>query len=548
MFFFILILSIVIMLLNFVASVYFELYLISLLPLLLGAFLVLVLLRKNKTTNIKEKNVKGLLLGEGVDIENPEELKKVSVTLDDEALNLGSLFIGGPGSGKSVAACLLKQYFSLNREGCGYAYFEGKGDFDIYQMDVEAAGNPDYFFSSELESSDTINLLDSRASTVVDYLTRVLVGTSSEYYGAAQSSVLRKVIPFIKAFNLPANLMDLWAILTVDDAQYYMLSRAETEGVDPDIIAAAKQYFDQDKDERLKVIDGLLNKLYPFVSGVLKDRVNAYEPTLNLAKAVSEGKRIYFHMPLSEDAKVVATIITEQFGVIATNRQLDTQSERKAFPLNFDDWGAFFYGNFGAITARCRSAKMPISFFFQSRAQTDKVESGGIFTTEITDNIGALIALRINGIDTSKWMADQFGTYDSSALSRSNSTVSEGDQLSTVDKPRVKPEAFKNLNKGEAYINVFLTGDKGVMQNKKYKVRFPLPQTLHDKPTDWPQMPEGKNNSDCEGLNLWNTFMNEDNLKELKKQVVDEALEETVSDDDLDEITSDENEQEEEYI
>ena len=145
-------------------------------------------------------------------------------------------------------------------------------------------------------------------------------------------------------------------------------------------------------------------------------------------------------------------------------------------------------------------------------------------------------------------MADQFGTYDSSALSRSNSTVSEGDQLSTVDKPRVKPEAFKNLNKGEAYINVFLTGDKGVMQNKKYKVRFPLPQTLHDRPTDWPQMPEGKNNSDCEGLNLWNTFMNEDNLNELKKQVFNEALGETVSDDDLDEITSDENEQEEEYI
>ena len=42
--------------------------------------------------------------------------------------------------------------------------------------------------------------------------------------------------------------------------------------------------------------------------------------------------------------------------------------------------------------------------------------------------------------------------------------------------------------------------------------------------------------------------MNEDNLNELKKQVFNEALGETVSDDDLDEITSDENEQEEEYI
>jgi hypothetical protein len=536
--------SIALMIVNLVFSITFSLYLVSFVSLFLGAFFVFLLFKKMKTVTIQEKDVKGLLLGQGVDIDNPEELKNVTVTLDDEALNLGALFIGGPGSGKSVAACLLKQYFTLQRKGCGYAYFEGKGDFDIYQMDVVAAGQPDYFFSSELPSSDSINLLDAPASSVVDYLTRVLVGTSSEYYGAAQSSVLRKVIPFIKSFDSPANLMDLWAILTVDDAQFYMLARAEKEGVDPDIISTAKQYFSQDKDERLKVIDGLLNKLYPFVSGVLKDRVNAYEPTLNLSQAVTEGKRIYFHMPLSEDAKVVATILTEQFGVIATKRQLDTQSERKPYPLNFDDWGAFFYGNFGAITARCRSAKMPISFFFQSRAQTDKVESGGAFTTEITDNIGTLIALRINGPDTSKWMSEQFGTYEGSALSRSNSTNSDGDQLTLTEKPRVKPEAFKDLNKGEAYINVFLTAKGGIMQNKRYKVRFPLPQDLHEKPNDWPQLPTGKNNNDCDGLNLWRDFMNETTLKELKKQVIEEAL----SDNEIEEVVEIEDEEIEEYI
>ena len=55
----------------------------------------------------------------------------------------------------------------------------------------------------------------------------------------------------------------------------------------PDIVATCEQYFQEDEEDRLNKIDGLLNKLHPFVSGPISRKINAYEPTLNISDAVA---------------------------------------------------------------------------------------------------------------------------------------------------------------------------------------------------------------------------------------------------------------------
>lgn len=481
-------------------------------------------------TEIDEQSITGFSIGRGLDLSDPSEPKQVSIILDDAALDLGALFMGSPGSGKSVAASALKQYFTISRPNSGYAFFEGKGDFDIYQSDVAAGSKPDFFFSSELDSSDTINLISGNDSNVIDYLSKVLVGSESEYYGAAQTSAIRKTIPLLMSLDIPVNLKDFWALLTDDNAALYLINKAEENEVDSDIIEIARTYFgfnlDEPKDfsshkkERLKVIDGLLNKLYPFVSGKLAERLNDYNPTLNLNDAIQNNKKLYFHLPLSETAVSIATIITEQFGAIAKYRQLETNSEFNIFPLMFDDWGAFFYDNFLPITARCRSAKMPIYFYFQSRGQTDDVKTGGIFTTEITDNIGAFISLRINGIDSSKWVSSQFGEYESYSLSKSENNHSSGQNVQAIDKPKVRPEELRDLNKGEAFINIFVSGAGGAMSARSYKGRFPLPKQIDEKPKSWPVVAL---NDKGEGLDLWGKFMKKENVNDLKNQIINDA-------------------------
>lgn len=466
--------------------------------------------------------VDGWKIEEAAEISDPENPVIAPAVLDIKSLNLGMLVIGGPGAGKSMMAMAVQEFNKQYRPDNGSAYFEGKGDFDIYQTYLYSSGAPDYFFSSELEHSDTINVMAAPTETVIDMFSRVFVDSTNGYYEASQKKAIRSTVPLLKAFGTPVILPDLWTLLTNSQAARDTLAKAKEAEIDSDIIAAAEQYFAEDEEVRLKNIDGLLNKLHPFVMGGISKRINAYEPTLDIPQAVRDGKRIYFHLPLTDMALAVATMITEVFGVVAKDRQLYEFNNRAAFPLYFDDWGKFFYSNFGAITARCRSAVMPISFFFQSRGQTDSVELGGVFTTEITDNIGAIWALRINGYETSKWLAEQFGTYESANVSFRSGDDNE--MVGTQEKPRVRADALRDLNAGEAYGMIFATKDGGKMINRRYKLRFPMPNKNFEAPSYWPEIAAGAANDDAEGLHLWRDYKDAEATAARKKDAVAAAL------------------------
>jgi len=479
---------------------------------------------KPEVFDVKE----GWTIQEAAEITDPENPVIAPATLDIKSLDLGMLMIGGPGAGKSMAAMAIQEFNSQYRPNNGSGYFEGKGDFDIYQTYVAATGEPDYFFSSELEHSDTINVMDAPTETIIDMFSRVFVDSTNGYYEASQKKAIRSTIPLLKLFNTPVVLPDLWTLLTNAQAARDLIAKAKELDLDRDIIAGAEQYFSEDEEDRLNNIDGLLNKMHPFVTGAISKRINAYEPTLDIAQAVKDGKRIYFHLPLTDMALAVATMITEIFGVVAKDRQLYQFKNREAYPLYFDDWGKFFYSNFGPITARCRSARMPISFFFQSRGQTDAVELGQVFTVEITDNIGAIWALRINGWETAKWLAEQFGTYESASISFR--TADDNEMVGTQEKPRVRADALRDLNAGEAYGMIFATKDGGKMTNKRYKLRFPMPGQNNPAPEYWPAIAAGVANDDAEGLQLWRDYKDAEATAQRKKEAVATAIEDIEAD------------------
>lgn len=468
------------------------------------------------------RNVQGFELGAGIDLENPDNPEKVqNVVLEDKALNLGFLAIGGPGSGKTVAAIGLLRYFTNVRKE-GWAYFEGKGDKDIYQQCMACGAKPHKFFSSELPHSDTVNVVAGPVENVIDRLTQVLIVSESDYYRNAQRAALRAVLPLLDAIGLPFTLRDLYVAFNQTEASHYCLNLAREKGVAADVIKVASDFFNMDEDQRRNDINGLMTRMQLFVTGRITDRLNAYEPTLDLERATYENLRVYLHMPYTHMAKDIAILLTEQVGVIAKNRQL-YESMRTPWPLMFDDWGAFFYPNIGAITARCRSAKMPVSYLFQSKGQTDRVESGGHFTTEVTDNIGGMFVLRVNGTESAKWAAEQFGQYETTEFNASENSKFSGQSLSTREKPRLRGDELKDLDSGEAYISCIISGEKGASWNKRYRARFPLPDFSTAADFDWPVIEGQRPNDDCEGLQLWRDFMNADRLKKLKQDIVEQA-------------------------
>lgn len=475
-----------------------------------------------KKTDESIKNVEGLDLGQGVDIEDPDLPVKTRVVLEHKALELGFLAIGGPGSGKSIGALVVLQFFSQVRK-IGWVYWEGKGDKDIYQKACASGSRPDKFFSSELKGTDTTNVVSGPTEAVVEALTQTLITSESDYYRNAQREALRAVVPLLKAIGKPIILRDIYVALKVEEAAHYAIQLAEKSKVAPEVIEVARQFFEKDAAARANDINGLLTKMSLFVTGDIAERLNDYTPSLDLVEAAANGLKVYMHLPYSALSKDIAIMFTEQIGVIAKHRQL-YDDERITWPQLFDDWGAFFYPNIGPITARCRSAKMPASYLFQSKGQTDGVDKAGIFTTEVTDNIGGFISFRINGQGTATWVAEQFGTYESKELSATDNSSYAGQNISTQEKPRIRGDVLKGLNAGEAYISCLISGEGGRSQNKRYRARFPMPDMTGAKDITWPEFPPRTRNVSTEGLNLWHDFMDKDRLAQLKKQVINDAL------------------------
>jgi hypothetical protein len=465
----------------------------------------------------KQAAPSGWVLGSAVELTNPDRPTRIAAaSISPKILNLGMLFIGAPGSGKTESATLgYIQSLRSHSPGCGWAYFEGKGDTDIYKKCVAMGSKPDHFFSSELPGSETINIFAGEAPDVTDRLSKVLIGetTSTSFFSDEQRAVLARVIPLLRCLPVATNLRDLYVALTVQDAGNELLRRAREAGADPVDLELARGWFSQHVDQRVKNISGLLNRLFIFVNGPYADRLNAYQPDIDVSQIVSAGQSVYFHLPLTSFAKDVAISIIETFGVEARRRQLAGTEDVKMFAQLYDDWGAFFHDGFGPFSARCRSAAMPLSFGFQSRAQLNAVSH--TFADELDDTIATKIVFRVQGEKTAEYAVTLLGDYETldAGTSADGSAQRQTDATSVryIIKPRIDPRQLRELQPGEAYVSTLAVVDSK-MKNPLWHLRLPLPDFpgWRDVP-----LPAGRGHIEGEGLSFWSRYMNPARLAEI---------------------------------
>lgn len=487
-----------------------------------GSLIVGVVLyraRLNRQNRLSDQ-ISGWSLGPGIELTNPNKPQALSnVVLAENGLNLGMLVLGGPGAGKTESTAVgFHQYLFNAYPDDGFSYFEGKGDIDIYQKHIAAGVKFDYFFSSELSGSDTLNLFEGEAEDVIDRLSRLLIGetSSTSFYSDAQRAVISSVIPLMLNLGLPVNLRDLWAALAVDEAGRELMALAREKHIDDFTYRMADEYFSLPWNDRIKEVKGLLNRLMIFCIGDKTNRINAYQPDIHLSKAVTDNKKIYFHLPLSEYARDLGVAIVETYGVIARNRQQTGPTKYNYHRLALDDWGAFFHDNFGPISARCRSARMPLTFMFQSRGQLQTVSH--TFETELDDTIATKIILRTMGDRTGDLAVKLLGEYEELDISTSNLSGRDGTNTHAVKQPRLDKRDLRLLNAGEAYIST-LSETNGVTTNPLYKTRFPLPNMCGWETV---KMPAEKRHEIGEGLHLWSRHMQASTLKQVQQMLTDE--------------------------
>lgn len=458
----------------------------------------------------------GWRLGPGNEISNPDRPRRVNpVVIPESALALGFMAIGNPGSGKTVSVGVgYLQYKKKAFPQNGYAVIDGKGDIDYYSSLVRAGCKPDHFISSELDGSESMNILEGEAHDAADLCSRFLIGEtkSTSFYSDEQKATLMKIIPIMK-FVDNAHLRDLYAVITVNEAAMELLQRAKAAGIGLDTLSLARQFFDLDIDQRLALNKGLLNRLYPFIAGERADRYNVYQPDVSIARCMAKGESIFFHLPLSEVSVQVAIATVETFGVEARRRQLSGNVDATHFPLLFEDYGGFFHHNFGPISSRCRSAKMPLNFTFQSVAHLETVDN--VFVHEMEDNIQTKIFLRVAGRRTAAFAVEVLDKYETIETSRSESGDRSSKTMTAKSADIIRTRDLRELNPGEAYVSTILkAGDK--TRNPLYKCQFPSP--VLDMTVD-AALPTARRHEEGHGLGLWTKYMNTARAAVIQSQI-----------------------------
>ena len=460
---------------------------------------------------------RGWDLGAAVELTNPDRPERVGRALITPGiLNLGLLALGSPGSGKTVAMLSFLHQRHVHSPGTGWAFFEGKGDTDIYRKCVAMGAAPRHFFSTELPGSETVNLFAGDPHDVVDRLEKILIGetASTSFYMDEQSAVLARLVPLLRCLPVATNLRDLYVSLSVDDAARELLRRAQAAGIDFAALSLARQWLASPARERIRNIAGLLNRLFVFVAGPYADRLNAYQPDIDIATVVAEGRSLYLHLPLTHFARDVAIALVETFGVEARRRQLSGGDGLPGFPLVFDDWGAFFHPGFGPFSARCRSARMPLNFGFQSRAQLEAVSP--VFADELDDTIATKLVLRAQGEATAGYAVRLLGTYDMGDVGSTEASGRAGNtSLRYVEKPRIDARSLRALQPGEAYVSTLQVGASRT-ESPLWKLRIPEPPYGNWKAVP---MPPQRDHEEGEGLGSWARYMNPARLAEIQSRL-----------------------------
>jgi hypothetical protein len=472
----------------------------------------------NRTAEVPTE---GLSLGEGLDMSNPDQPKRLPVAvIPFPILNLGLLALGSPGAGKTVFTIAALRTYALSGAGA-WAMFEGKGDTDIFKKACAAGARPDHFFSTELPGSETINLMDGEPFDVIDRLGRVLIGqtASTSFYSDEQRTALTRVIPLLKGLGLPVNLRDLYVVLDVAEAANELTRRAKAAGVSEDQVSLWERWLaDTNPDDRRQVLKGLLNRLFIFVASPASDRLNAYQPTINVAQAVAENRRVYWHLPLSDFARDVAVAVVEMYGVEARRRQVRGAEGAPSHPLFFDDWGAFFHSNFGPISSRCRSVNMPLFFSFQSRAQLEEVAR--TFADILDDTTATKVIMRVQGTASARYARELLGEYDQLQVGTTQMGERDGSSYSYREASRVSGKQLREQDGGGAFVSTLARDADGRTTNALWAVRVPLPPY-----EGWEAipMPEPRDHSAGSGLDFWGTYMSPTIRRQRQREALAEA-------------------------
>lgn len=383
--------------------------------------------------------------------------------------------LGSTGSGKteSVILNLLKQDIALGR---GAIILDAKGD-DSFQKHLKKWLPADRLSILDL-SKDTSECFDPiKHGTPHEAALRMHASLtwSQDYYASkALTALLRLFETHHKKHNENPTIHEL-------SKKLYNAATFASE-------ISADSNERKELNESYGELAGLCDQVKTLSLGNLKALLSPKkdQSQINLSDALS-GKIIYFRLQSLVSPQTVASVgklILNNINYLAgqSHRSEPASSEshqRDLLPIFLDEFAAFASPEFAPLIAMARSAKFALHFSHQSIGDLVNVDKG--FVSQITDNSGTKIIMRINDPDTADYFAKSFGTklinkitqrITKTDVNESGELVGEGSSRE-AHQFRANPNLLKTLPTGMAAVLMAHGEDTLEGASHVFKIKFP---------------------------------------------------------------------------
>lgn len=332
----------------------------------------------------------------------------------------------------------------------GVMFVSGKPsfvDWRVFSYLANHCGRGDdlYYFNPLDPDSDTFNPIApvSGKTTEIEIAHQIMRAIGREPPSAQERlDAFHRVIDFERILHLSSILVELKRPFTLEDCYYYyadeiareyMLREAEGTKISRIIPQVRKQL----EGEILKISNpaGLTSSLRPWIANPLSQKVNDYDPDINIPDLFMNGGLAYFSLSpgrIHQQANALGRQIVAQ--VLSTSETLrEKPVPRPPMLLILDEFSEYLTPAFTTLISQARSGELCLILAHQDFGQLLRIEGMDkkAFTENVINNSSTKVFFSTLSPDSAEQMSELFGTKKTLEKSQSYSFQWQGNIASS---------------------------------------------------------------------------------------------------------------------
>lgn len=422
--------------------------------------------------SIKEPSDKSSFLG-------IEQNLRIPIFLPDSVRSRHVHIMGATGSGKTESV-LLNLIDQDAHRGHPIVILDAKGDQSFLKFLRSHPKAKDRLLVFDESSENSIRYNPLAAGSNTEAVSRLFTSMtwSEEFYKTRARETLLKLAEVKDSMKERVSLKWLSEALSTSGALASYMSDDENP------VKISENEYGQ--------LAGLVAQVKQLCHGKLGQLIcgEQSEGELNLAKAITDKKIIYFRLPALVDPVTTVTLGRLLISDLSFySAQVQAKGTEPIFtPVFLDEFGSLACHAFLELIAKARSAGMALHFSHQSLG--DLKAAGDTFASQVNDNSSTKIVMRVYDPETAETVAKTFGTHHNTKSTRQVVLGAMGGQSVTgvmsvrdVREFRADPDQIKSLPTGTAFVLMNHAMRPMGASGDVFKILFPLPPVYCEKKT-----------------------------------------------------------------